>query len=51
MAKQLGCSDRPLPVAEKLAKTMLRLPIYSSITPDEQDWVAESVAAFFGEKL
>lgn len=51
MAKELGCSDRPLPVAEKLAKTMLRLPIYSSITPDEQDWVAESVAAFFGEKL
>jgi len=51
MAEKLGCAKTPLPVAEKLARTMLRLPIYSSITPDEQDWVSDSVAEFFGQKL
>jgi dTDP-4-amino-4,6-dideoxygalactose transaminase len=49
MAKQLGCSDRPLPVAEELYRTMLRLPIYSAITPDEQDWVVDSVESFFAK--
>ncbi len=51
MAKKLGCKIEPLPVAEKAAKTMLRLPIYSSITPDEQDWVVESIGSFFGIDL
>lgn len=51
MARKLGCSDVSLPVAEKLAQTMLRLPIYSSITPDEQDWVAECVGEFFNFKM
>ncbi len=51
MAKKLGCPDVSLPVAEKLYKTILRLPIYSSITPDEQDWVIESIGEFFGKKL
>jgi len=49
MAKQLGCSDKPLPVAEELYRTMLRLPIYSAITPDEQDWVVDSVESFFAK--
>lgn len=49
MAKKLGCEYKPLPVAEKLSQTMLRLPIYSAITPDEQDWVVDSVEAFFAK--
>ncbi len=51
MAKKLGSPDTPLPIAEKLFKTMLRLPIYSTITPDEQDWVVDSIAEFFGQKI
>lgn len=47
MAQKLGCVNTPLPVVEKLAKTMFRLPIYSSITPDEQDAVMEAIFAFF----
>ncbi len=47
MAEKLGCSGRPLPVAEKMAKTMLRLPIYSAISRDQQDWVCESIRDFF----
>ena len=38
MAKKLGCSDVSLPVAERMAATMLRLPIFSSITRQEQDY-------------
>ena len=49
MAKKLGCEYKPLPVAEKLSQTMLRLPIYSAITPDEQDWVVDSIEAFFAK--
>ena len=30
MARRLGCASRPLPVSERLSKTMLRLPIFSS---------------------
>ncbi len=51
MAKKLGSSDISLPVAEKLSQTILRLPIYSNITPDEQDWVVDSIADFFGQKI
>lgn len=47
MAKKLGCTDTPLPVTEKLAKTMFRLPIYSTITPDEQDAVIDAIKSFF----
>lgn len=49
MAKKLGCANVSLPVAERLSKTMLRLPIYSAITRAEQDWVADSIFAFFGK--
>ncbi len=47
MAAKLGCSKEPLPVAEKMAKTMLRLPIYSTISRNQQDWVCESIRDFF----
>ncbi|MBR7106050.1 MAG: dTDP-4-amino-4,6-dideoxygalactose transaminase [Opitutales bacterium] len=47
MAKKLGCADISLPVAETFAKTMFRLPIYSTITPDEQDYVIKAIFDFF----
>lgn len=47
MAEKLGCDKRSLPVAEKIAKTMLRLPIFASITKDEQDFVCDCVEEFF----
>ena len=47
MAKKLGVGNVSLPVAEKLSQTMLRLPIYSSITQDELDYVCEGVESFF----
>ena len=36
-----------LPVAEKMAQTMLRLPMYASISQDEQNYVCENIAKFF----
>ncbi len=45
MAKQLGCPDVKLPVAEFSAKAMLRLPIHSYISKDELEYVCESVEA------
>lgn len=47
MVKKLGCADISLPVAETFAKTMFRLPIYSTITPDEQDYVIKAIFDFF----
>ncbi len=47
MAKRLGCPDTRLPVAEFAAASMLRLPIYSSITPGEQDAVCKVIEDFF----
>ena len=47
MAQKLGCANTPLPVVEKLAKTMFRLPIYSTITHTEQDAVIDAIFSFF----
>ena len=47
MAKKLGCPNSSLPITEKLSQTMFRLPIYSTITPDEQDAVIQTVFNFF----
>ena len=50
MAKKLGCSDVSLPVAERMAATMLRLPIFSAITRQEQDYVCEALRDFFDKQ-
>jgi dTDP-4-amino-4,6-dideoxygalactose transaminase len=47
MAKKLGCPDTSLPIAEKFAQTMFRLPIYSTITTPEQDYVIKAISDFF----
>ena len=45
---QLGyeCS---LPVTEKISEEVLTLPMYPSLTADEIDYIADSIAAFFLE--
>ncbi len=49
MAKRL-CGEVPgLPVAEKTARTMLRLPMFAEITPDQQQYVCAKLFEFFGE--
>ena len=50
MARRLGCASRPLPVSERLSKTMLRLPIFSSISRAEQDFVCDCLGEFFRGK-
>ncbi len=47
MAERLGCERRPLPVAETLAKTMLRLPIFSEISREQQDYVCDHIFDFY----
>ena len=36
-----------LEVSESVAKRIVRLPIFSSITREEQDWVCESLREIF----
>ena len=47
--KLAGGAAQTLPVAEKMAKTMLRLPIFASISRQEQDYVCNSVRDFFNK--
>ena len=47
MAERLGCERRPLPVAETLAKTMLRLPMFSEISREQQDYVCDRIFDFY----
>ncbi len=39
--------DVCLPVAEKMASAMLRLPMYATISEDEQNFVCENIKSFF----
>ena len=43
----LGHKEGAFPVAEKLAATILSLPIYAEITAEQTDFVADQVKAFF----
>lgn len=42
-----GFYEQALPITEKLAANLIRLPIYSSMTDDEQSYVIESLKYFF----
>jgi dTDP-4-amino-4,6-dideoxygalactose transaminase len=46
-AGQRFCSTKPLPITEKVADTLLRLPIYFGMTGAEQDMVFECMDDFF----
>jgi dTDP-4-amino-4,6-dideoxygalactose transaminase len=43
----LGRASDEFPVADRAAATSLALPIYSELTPPQQRYVVESIAAFF----
>lgn len=43
----LGSGLKSLPVTEKISQSILRLPIYMDLTPQEQDFVIASVNDFF----
>ena len=45
--KATGYYKGPLPVTESASKRLARLPIYYTLTADQQDFVIESVHAFF----
>lgn len=49
MALRFNPDQQPLPVAEKMAKTMLRLPMFASISEAEQTYVCNSIAEFFAK--
>lgn len=42
-----GINEYRLPVTEKLASSILSLPIYPELTKDDQDYIAESIKRFF----
>jgi len=41
-------SDRPLPLTESLARRVITLPFYTSITEDEMDYVVDALAQYNG---
>ncbi len=48
MSKKLGLPETKLPVTEKIAECLLRLPCYFGLGTDEQDQVIDLIFKFFG---
>ena len=46
MGRRLG-SDRPCPVAERAAETLVRMPFYNDLTANDQQRVVEQTLSFF----
>jgi dTDP-4-amino-4,6-dideoxygalactose transaminase len=46
MGRRYGGREGDCPVAERVAATLLRLPFFNSLSPDEQDVVMAAVLAF-----
>jgi len=44
----LGYREGDLPAAELASKQVLALPLFPELTEDEQKWVIENIAAFYG---
>jgi dTDP-4-amino-4,6-dideoxygalactose transaminase len=43
----LGYHPGSMPISEEAAETTLALPIYSELTPDMQEYVVDTIAAFY----
>jgi dTDP-4-amino-4,6-dideoxygalactose transaminase len=48
--RTFGTRPGTLPVTEYAAERLLRLPLYPSLTPDDQQSVVDAVFAFFGRR-
>lgn len=48
-AKDLGYQKNDFPVAEKLASTMMSLPVYPELRDDEIDTIIETIQTFYRE--
>lgn len=48
MGKRWGSAAGDCPVTERVSDTLLRLPFYNSLTPDEQDSVIAAIRAMHG---
>ena len=47
--KDLGYKEGDLPVAEKACKEALSLPMFPELKPEQQDYVVEQIAKFYGK--
>jgi dTDP-4-amino-4,6-dideoxygalactose transaminase len=43
----LGYKEGALPVTEAVMRKVLSLPVYPELTAAQQDWVIESIRAFY----
>jgi dTDP-4-amino-4,6-dideoxygalactose transaminase len=48
--RQLGTRPGMLPVTERVAERLLRLPLYPSLTHDDHQLIVDAVFAFFGRR-
>jgi dTDP-4-amino-4,6-dideoxygalactose transaminase len=48
--EHLGCVAGDLPVTERVSRTLIRLPIYPSLTEHEQDYVIQALHESFDRK-
>jgi dTDP-4-amino-4,6-dideoxygalactose transaminase len=48
MGRQLGAGEGALPVTERFAASIVRLPLHPSLTDEDVDTVVDVVSAFFG---
>ncbi len=46
MGRKLGCDARPLPVTEDISLRLLRLPLFTTITPEEQEYVCTCIEEY-----
>jgi len=46
--KELGYKEGDMPVAEKLCKEVLSLPVYPELSPENIEYVAGTVLKFYG---
>jgi dTDP-4-amino-4,6-dideoxygalactose transaminase len=47
----LGYQARDFPVAEKASQEALSLPINAELTEEQQQWITQSIAEFYSDKL
>jgi dTDP-4-amino-4,6-dideoxygalactose transaminase len=49
LGREMGYKPDELPITEKVAACLLRLPIYAGMTESEMDYILQSIADVMGE--